>query len=165
MQANNMHSERDRESAEHLVAKQLRNLPLRRAPASLEASVMAAIAAGALHPDQGSTASGNSRDFRRWPLPAQLLFALLCAALAVVLTQQLSGATSEAPALLAGDGLRSSWSLLQALLTVIASLADSLAALLRAMPTTLLAMVAMAAGTSCSLLAGASAIFYRSLRR
>jgi hypothetical protein len=165
MQANNMHSEHDRDSAEHLVAKRLRSLPLRRAPASLEASVMAALAAGTLHPDQGSTAPGNSRDFRHWPLPAQFLFALLCAALAFVLTQQLSGATNEAPALLTGDGLRSSWSLMQALLTVMASLADSLAALLRAMPTTLLVMVALAAATSCSLLAGASAIFYRSLRR
>jgi hypothetical protein len=126
---------------------------------------MAALTAGALQASQGGTAPRQGHDFRRWPLPAQILFALFCTALALALTRQLTGASIEAPVLLAGDGLRSSWSLMQALLTVLASLADSLAALARATPTTLLVMVAMAAATSCFVLAGASAFFLRSIRR
>ncbi len=166
MWARTMHSERDQEPADLLVAKRLRSLPLRRAPASLEARVMAVIAAGTLQPNQVThPAPWYGRDFRRWPLAVQISFALLSLVLAWLLTQQLAGVTSLAPALLAGDELRSSWSLIQALLTVIASLTDSVAALLRAMPTTVLVIVAMVAAASYALLALASALVYRSIRR
>jgi hypothetical protein len=52
---------------EHLVGKALRDQPLQRAPANLEANVMAAIARRALAPWwQGS--------FAGWPVAARLLF-------------------------------------------------------------------------------------------
>ncbi|MEO6079593.1 MAG: hypothetical protein ABIQ86_07430 [Steroidobacteraceae bacterium] len=162
-----MHNEHDNlKAAELLVAQRLRNVPLRRAPASLQANVMAAIAAGTLQPGKvGHPAPWYRGDFRRWPSQVQILFALGCVALAWLLTQPLTGVTNAAPALLAGDELRSSWSVMQAVATVIASLADSLPALLRAMPTTLLMIVASMAVTAYSLLVGASALVYRSIRR
>jgi hypothetical protein len=168
-----MHNEpKNMERAEALVARQLRELPLRRAPVSLEARVMAAIASGALQPVP-VRATGSVHDatpwyrnnFRRWPLPIQILFALLSVALAHFLTQQLGGVTTVAPTRLAGEELRSSWSLVQALLTVGASLTDSLRALLRSMPTNWLMVVASGAATSYALLASASAFVYRSINR
>jgi hypothetical protein len=168
-----MHKEHDNpERTEALVAKQLRKLPLRRAPASLEARVMAAIASGALLPvpvreavSQRDAAPWYRSNFRRWPLPVQILFALVSVTLAHWLTQQLGAVTTVAPARLAGDELRSSWSVAQALLTVGASLTDSLRALLRSMPTNWLMVVASGAATSYALLASASAFVYRSINR
>jgi hypothetical protein len=168
-----MHNEPESfERASALVARQLRELPPRRAPASLEARVMAAIASGALQPVP-VRATGSVHDatpwyrnnFRHWPLPIQILFALLSVTLAHWLTQQLGGVTTVAPAQLAGDELRSSWSLMQTLLAVGTSLADSLRALLRTLPTNWLLVVASGAATSYALLAGASAFVYRSINR
>jgi hypothetical protein len=161
-----VHNEHDNlKAAELLVAERLRSVPLRRAPASLEARVMGAIAAGTPQPGKVDHAPHwYSGDFRRWPLHVQILFALVCVALAWLLTQPLTEVTNSAPARL-GDELRSSWSVMQALATVIASLGDSLLALLRAMPTTLLVIVTGIAATSYSLLVGASALVFRSIRR
>jgi hypothetical protein len=161
-----VHNEHDNlKAVELLVAERLRSVPLRRAPASLEAQVMAAIAAGTPQPGNIDTATHWYRgDFRRWPLHVQILFALVCVALASLLTQPLVGVTNSAPAMLSEE-LQLSWSVMQALATVIASLADSLLALLRAMPTPLLVLVTGIAATCYSLLVGASALLYRSIRR
>jgi hypothetical protein len=168
-----MHNEtQEFERAEVLVAKQLRELPLRRAPVSLEARVMAAIVAGNLQPvavrEAGvvdAAAPWYRSNFRRWPLPVQMLFALASAVLAHWLTQQLGGVTTVAPAQLAGDELRSSWSVAQAMLTVADSMTDSVRALLRSMPTNWLVVLATGAASSYALLAGAGAFVYRSISR
>jgi hypothetical protein len=174
-----MHSEHDNpDHIEALVAKQLRALPLRRAPASLEARVMAAIASGELQPvpvrAAGAQRAAESQraavpwyrsNFRRWPLPVQILFALVSVTLAHWLMQQLGAVTTVAPARLAGEELRTSWSVAQTVLTVGASLADSLRALLRSMPANWLVFVASGAATSYALLAGAGAFVYRSINR
>jgi hypothetical protein len=174
-----MHSEYDNlERTEALVAKQLRKLPLRRAPASLEARVMAAIASGELQPVPVRAAgaqrdAGSQRDvapwyrsnFRRWPLPVQIVFALVSVTLAHWLMQQLGAVITVEPARLAGEELRSSWSVAQTVLTVGASLADSLSALLRTMPANWLVFVASGAATSYALLAGAGALVFRSINR
>lgn len=63
-----MHPNQDREQAlERLIDKALRDQPLHRAPASLEANVMAALARRAMAPWwQGS--------FAGWPVAARVLF-------------------------------------------------------------------------------------------
>jgi hypothetical protein len=71
-----MNTERDnaQDRLERLAATQLARLPELRAPASLEARVMAAIAA--------QSAPWYSRGFRHWPWWAKALFVLLAALLA-----------------------------------------------------------------------------------
>ena len=143
---------------ESQVAKQLAALPLRRSPATLEAQVMRAIAEQAAQPWYRS-------NFRRWPLAVQILFAMLSVLVARWLILQFSGVNTVVPAQFAGDELRSSWSLLQALLTAATSVGDSLRALVRTLPTPWLVLASTAAVTSYAMVAGGSAFVYRSIRR
>ena len=154
------------ERAEALVARRLRELPMRRAPASLESRLMAAIAAGNLQPvPVRESAPWYRCSFRRWPLLAQLAFALISVALATWLTHWLGGVSTYAPSAAAGDELRSSWSVLQALVTVGHSLGDSLRALLTSMPRNWLLLLASGAATSYAVLASAGAFVFRSIHR
>jgi hypothetical protein len=154
------------ERAAALVARQLRELPMRRAPASLELRLLAAIAAGDLRPVPVRAAAPWYRSsFRRWPLLAQIAFALVSVALASWLTHWLGGVSTYAPSAAAGDELRSSWSVLQALVTVGQSLGDSLRALLTSMPRNWLLLLGSGAATSYAVLASASAFVFRSIHR
>ena len=162
-----MHKQHDNfERAESLIARQLRDLPLRRAPATLEARVLAAIAAGDLQPVAvRDAAPWYRRSFRHWPLPVQIAFALLSAALAHQLTKWLGGVSTYTPSELAGDELRSSWSVVQAVATVGHSLTDSLRALLGSLPRNWLLFVVSGAVTSYTVLASASAFVFRTIHR
>jgi hypothetical protein len=154
------------ERAEALVSRQLRALPLRRAPATLAARVLAAIAAGELQPVAvRENLPWYRHSFRHWPLPVQIAFALLSAALAHALVRLLGGVSSYAPAQLAGDELRSSWSVVQAMATIGQSLTDSLRALLASLPRNWLLFVVSGAVTSYTVLASAIAVVFRTIHR
>ena len=145
------------DSLEREVSRALREVPLRRAPPSLESRVLAEIGRRAALP-------WWRRSFARWPRPARAGFTVTCGALVAAL---LAATWPWAPgAALAGAGARAAGSWLpwaRSALTLIDVARDLGAALVRAVPLDWL-YGAMAAGALLyTALFGLGAVAYRTL--
>jgi len=144
------------------VSRALRQVPLRRAPPSLESRVLAEIGRRAALP-------WWRRSFARWPGPARVGFAMTCAALIAALlamTRPWAPGAALAGAALAGAGARAAGSWLpwaRSALTLIDVARELEAALVRVIPLDWL-YGAMAAGALLySALFGLGAVAYRTL--
>jgi hypothetical protein len=142
---------------ETTVNRALREVPLRRAPSSLESRVLAEIVRRAALP-------WWRQDFARWPRPARVAFAVMCGSLAAALLAA-SGFFAPGGAL-AGAGTRSAglwlpWA--RSALTLIDVARELDAALVRAMPPDWLYGVLAAAALLYAALFGLGAAAYRTL--
>jgi hypothetical protein len=145
------------DALESEVQRRLREMPLRRAPFSLESRVLAEIA-------RRDALPWWRRSFARWPRPARAVFAVACGSLAAAL---LAASWPFSPSgALAGAGARSAglwlpWA--RSALTLIDVARELDAALVRAMPLDWLYGLLAAAALLYAALFGLGAAAYRTL--
>jgi hypothetical protein len=150
--------DRNQEHLAHWVDRELRRLPLRRAPQNLEARVLAAIA-------QRASLPWWRQHFLRWPLAARIGFLLLSALIARLLLQANAWlvealgtlGVSQAVATPARE-LRNDWSFIN-------SLNDTLHVVLNAIPAPWLYGSLAVIGLMYATLFGIGSVAYRTLNQ
>jgi hypothetical protein len=142
------------DTLERRVGRALHDLPLRRAPATLESRVLAELERRAALP-------WWRRSFAHWPLPARAAFLLTCTALIGIVFAGGSAALDGLHSLGNSGALSLSWA--RAAAVLMASAGNLIALLTRAVPAALL-YAGLAVGAALyAVLFGLGAAVYRTL--
>lgn len=142
------------ETLQHLLDRTLQELPLRRAPATLEARVFNELERRAALP-------WWRRSFMHWPVPARIAFLVICGTLAALVLFGGAAAVAGLRSLLESGAPSLSWA---RHIGVLMMSAGNLAALLaRSLPVTWLYQVIAVCAVLYAVLFGLGAAVYRTL--